>query len=1006
MKTELKALLRQHKVESLLERYRIPVDRIDSEGIWASDSMLKLLGVNTISNCIQVQNDEELAQLEQQLQVAADNHPHLMSRRVAKQVNVPNNVTLPRSEFYLNRIYKDNLVPKEKKTPVIDLLASHGPYLASVDDNPLVIFDSASQIASLSDGYQTAHFLKALDEGLLTKNLSANAEIEPETTKEFKQFVLGKVSPKLKHVSFTRGGAEALEKAFDLCRLMGPGGKRVVAFEGSFHGRTTIAMHSTYNPAKRKGFELSGFETRFAPFPEWKTPGIEPEIPKSWVEIWQRGDTPEKIKNDTLLNNEIDSLLDVKKQIEKGDTCCVVVEPMQCEGGDRYATARFFHGLRALTKGLSVPLVFDEVQTGFGLGGPFFWHEHFKLKDPPDCVTFGKRAQVGGVISCEQDPRPSVPHNIHVQRGLIQAYAIENFDSSALTAFAQKELSNLQKNYPKTISYPRVQGYAFAFDMPSTELANALLAKRFELGFMAYIAGEKTLRFRLNMTSTKVEIEKLFKSLAQGIRLINSPKLQLQPEEAIELEPSSSDKNYDDPSISIQPLTNESWKELKERIMQIETAAYEPGRREKSSDMEMWFNQPFGLGLVAVDAISGKVLGFTFGGPLETAHANGCKQDAMQGRNNTFYSADLTLAEEAQGKGLGRRLKEAQMRAVSKMKHEDGTPRYSFISGRNKIDSADKMIHLNASLGAYVVETYQEDYDDGKAALYYRIPLHRPTIDVTQKGGKVSGIQKSIQAPLGQEPEAVLKHIAHGEFTTAIGTKLTLSNWATPNYIRYLELLKHIMPSPMKHLYNTSGQDELVDKGLRSLKVNRPKAEIALGLTDQFFGNITAAARSLSNPDGQEKPFEWFNWPRLPHPGKLGTDKSLKAIEAELRKHDAETIFGFVVELIGEKSGLLLDDEFLSPLQEMLSERSIPLIYCETASALGRNGKTLFMTDSLKTKPNMIWWYTGGQLGHIFVDDNYFVEQPLTLISTWDGDEISARRNYIHIEESLKFLEN
>jgi acetylornithine/succinyldiaminopimelate/putrescine aminotransferase len=41
-----------------------------------------------------------------------------------------------------------------------------------------------------------------------------------------------------------------------------------------------------------------------------------------------------------------------------------------------------------------------------------------------------------------------------------------------------------------------------------------------------------------------------------------------------------------------------------------------------------------------------------------------------------------------------------------------------------------------------------------------------------------------------------------------------------------------------------------------------------------------------------------------------------------------------------------------------------------------------------------VLWYTGGQLGHVFVDDHYFVEKPLTLISTWDGDEISMTRAY------------
>jgi hypothetical protein len=50
----------------------------------------------------------------------------------------------------------------------------------------------------------------------------------------------------------------------------------------------------------------------------------------------------------------------------------------------------------------------------------------------------------------------------------------------------------------------------------------------------------------------------------------------------------------------------------------------------------------------------------------------------------------------------------------------------------------------------------------------------------------------------------------------------------------------------------------------------------------------------------------------------------------------------------------------------------------------------------------MVWWYSGGQLGHVFVDDTYFVEKPLTLISTWDGDDISIARAYHHLVAATK----
>jgi acetylornithine/succinyldiaminopimelate/putrescine aminotransferase len=45
----------------------------------------------------------------------------------------------------------------------------------------------------------------------------------------------------------------------------------------------------------------------------------------------------------------------------------------------------------------------------------------------------------------------------------------------------------------------------------------------------------------------------------------------------------------------------------------------------------------------------------------------------------------------------------------------------------------------------------------------------------------------------------------------------------------------------------------------------------------------------------------------------------------------------------------------------------------------------------------MVLWYPGGQLGHIFVGDRYYIDKPLTLISTWDGDELSIIRTHEHL---------
>jgi 4-aminobutyrate aminotransferase-like enzyme len=215
--------------------------------------------------------------------------------------------------------------------------------------------------------------------------------------------------------------------------------------------------------------------------------------------------------------------------------------------------------------------------------------------------------------------------------------------------------------------------------------------------------------------------------------------------------------------------------------------------------------------------------------------------------------------------------------------------------------------------------------------------------------------------------------------------------------VRYSELLRALLPKHLTHAYFTSGREEIIDKGLRAIRFHRTDADIALGFSHQWFGVNTAAARSLSHEEHQAQPFRFFNWPILPHPSLVGKKDCLTKLNQTLQEIAHEKILALVVELVGERSALSFDEEFLQELDSIRQKTGIPLVFLENASCLSRSGKSLFLSDSLSVKANMVLWYTGGQLGHVFVDDQYFVEKPLTLISTWDGDEISMTRAYHHL---------
>ncbi|GGI04775.1 hypothetical protein GCM10011354_10780 [Egicoccus halophilus] len=79
------------------------------------------------------------------------------------------------------------------------------------------------------------------------------------------------------------------------------------------------------------------------------------------------------------------------------DIACVLVEPIQGEGGDRHLSARFLQELQALAHANDALFVCDEVQTGVGLTGTPWAYQQLGLT--PDVVAFGKKTHVCGIMA-------------------------------------------------------------------------------------------------------------------------------------------------------------------------------------------------------------------------------------------------------------------------------------------------------------------------------------------------------------------------------------------------------------------------------------------------------------------------------------------------------------------------------------------------------------------------------------------------------------------------------
>ncbi|KIG12994.1 Acetylornithine aminotransferase [Enhygromyxa salina] len=858
-------------------------------------------------------------------------------------MRIPVGGGLSQSAAWLERLYHGELVPRERKPQVIDTRRSCGPYMVSVDEPPMVLLDACSQIATLNEGFANPGILQGLHEGRFDRCLWANPDntnVAVPELDEYAAYLLGRAPAGLVHASFVcAGGAEANEKALRLARLHGPDPtrRRVLAFDGSFHGRTLVTLGATSNPAKRKGVDMPGYEAVFCPR---DLGALETTLRERGTELY-----------------------------------AVMIEPMMAEGGDIHLAREFLLGVRELSRAHGLPLIVDEVQTGFGTSGSFFWWTHLGLGDSPetapDLLTCAKKAGLGVVLSRWPDEEPAPVNVASALRGLIQAETAHM--QAALEAPIRERLHLLVAEFPGLVSEPRVAGTAFAFDLPSARERDAFINQRFARGFMTYHAGEQTIRFRLGSCWELPHLDDLFARVSSALRRLDDPTAQdYEPEGA---------RRRRTRRFEIREISEDDWAE----VMALEQRAYEPER----SDTEDFLRETAaaGVALVARDSETDELLGFVFAAPLEHyADVAGPDGDRFRGVGHTLYAADLTVSDQARGNGVGRALKTEQIRWA----RANG---YTFVSGRNRVGLTTRMAGLARSLGAYTAKVLDNQYGGDAQAEYYRIPLLSPTPpELPAASQRGHDLASGLQAPFGPRPA----FMATRELVGPTASRLNLSNWATPDSIQYAEHLRAILPRGTGHLYTTSSRDELLDKSLRCIKMARPAATIAVGVDGGYLGHTTASARSLSDPAGFGPGFALFEWPRIPHPEDVGVEASVAALTALIETHGAAAIIGLFVEVVGERSGKVLSSAAALALSKLCGAHGIPLAVVETASGGYRSGAGAWGLNALDPGfcPNLVLWYPGGQLGQIFIDSRWWVGTPLMLISTWDGDELSQIRTH------------
>jgi acetylornithine/N-succinyldiaminopimelate aminotransferase len=212
-------------------------------------------------------------------------------------------------------------------------------------------------------GARHPHVEEAVIRQIRANPIASRILLEPEAARAAE--ALGRVVPNgLAHTHFAGSGTEATEAAIKLSRRTGR--TRIIALEGSFHGRSTGALALTHKAAYREPFEPLIPEVVFVP------------------------------PNDAqALRAAVDDA-----------TSALFLEPVQGEAGVRELSADYLRLARELTTAHGALLVVDEIQTGIGRTGDWFAHQASGIV--PDAMTLAKGLGGGVPIGALVTFGPSV----------------------------------------------------------------------------------------------------------------------------------------------------------------------------------------------------------------------------------------------------------------------------------------------------------------------------------------------------------------------------------------------------------------------------------------------------------------------------------------------------------------------------------------------------------------------------------------------------------------------
>jgi L-lysine 6-transaminase len=334
--------------------------------------------------------------------------------------------------------------------------------------------------------------------------------------------------PYLSHAFFIEGGALANENVFKVAfdwkvrrnRAKGvPGekGQQVVHFREAFHGRSGYTLSVTNTDPRKTDL-----------FPKFSWPRIlNPKL---------RFPLTSEVERDVRAAEEL-AFDEIERAFRRNpdDIAAIHIEPIQAEGGDNHFRPEFLQALQRLAHAHDVFFSVDEVQTGIGLTGKMWAHEHFGLT--PDALAFGKKTQVCGcLVGPKVDEEPEnvfkVGSRINSTWGgnLVDMVRFQRFleiiEEDHLVENARRVgehllsgLRKLEAEIHPLVANARGRGLMIAFDLETPELRDRAHAAILEGGLLLLKCGVRSIRFRppldLHPAEADLGLELLRKSLKE-----------------------------------------------------------------------------------------------------------------------------------------------------------------------------------------------------------------------------------------------------------------------------------------------------------------------------------------------------------------------------------------------------------------------------------------------------------------------------------------------------------